>query len=138
MFHVTSRGVNQTSIFRGDDDRRVFVGVLGRTARSWSWESHAYCLMGNHFHLVVEAAREDLSFGMQRLNGIYAQGFNACYGRVGHLFQNRFASRLVEDELALMNTCLYVFDNPVRAGLCEQPEDWPWSGGRAHASLNWS
>jgi len=138
FFHVVSRGVNQTAIFRADDDRHLFVGLLDRTIRRCSWECHAYCLMGNHFHLVLEAARDDISCGMQRLNGVYAQSFNGCYGRVGHLFQNRFGVRLVESEPGLAGTCCYVFDNPVRAGLCEQPEDWPWSGGRAHAALRWS
>ncbi len=94
--------------------------------------------MGNHFHLVLEATRNDLSGGMHRLNGVYAQSFNACYDRVGHLFQNRFGVRVVESDRGLAGTCRYVFDNPVRAGFCEQPEDWPWSGGRAHAALRWS
>ena len=87
---------------------------------------------------MLEAARDDLSEGMQRLNGVYAQSFNGCYGRVGHLFQNRFGVRLVESERGLAGTCRYVFDNPVRAGLCDQPEDWPWSGGRALAALRLS
>ena len=77
IFHVVSRGVNRTSIFLADDDRHLFVGLLNRTMRRCAWECHAYCLMGNHFHLVLEAARDDVSSGMQRLNGIYAQTFNA-------------------------------------------------------------
>ena len=138
FFHVVSRGVNRTSIFLADDDRHLFVGLLNRTMRRCAWECHAYCLMGNNVHLVLDSARDDVSSGMQRLNGIYAQSFNGSYGRVGHLFQNRFGVRLVESERGLAGTCRYVFDNPVRAGLCDQPEDWPWSGGREHAALRWS
>ena len=138
FFHLISRGVDRAPIFLADDDRQFFVGLLNSTMRRSSWECHAYCLMGNHFHLVLEAARDDISEGMQRLNGVYAQSFNACYGRIGHLFQNRFGARLVESESGLAGTCRYVFDNPVRAGLCDQPEDWPWSGGRAHEALRWS
>jgi REP element-mobilizing transposase RayT len=86
--------------------------------------------MGTHYHLVLEAERALLSRGMHRLNGLYAQSFNERHERRGHLFGDRFVSRVVEDERYLRAACRYVVGNPVRAGLCTQPEDWPWSASR--------
>jgi REP element-mobilizing transposase RayT len=86
--------------------------------------------MTNHYHLVVDALRDELSAGCHRLNGVYAQTFNRRYRRKGHLFGDRFWSGLIEDDDELHDTCAYVLANPVRAGLCEQPTDWPWNGSR--------
>ena len=117
------------TIYRDSDDYAVFVSMLGRVVRRFPWKVHAYCLMPNHYHVVTEAAGADLSAGMHRLNGLYAQGFNNRYERVGHVFQNRFGARVVDGEEHLQDVCSYVLHNPVRAGLCERAEDWPWSGG---------
>ena len=84
--------------------------------------------MTTHFHLLVATSLERLSSGMHRLEGPYSQRFNAKYGRVGHLFQERFYTRVVRDELHLVNTYEYIRNNPVVAGLCDAPEDWPWTG----------
>ena len=130
FFHVTSRGVDRMTIFRNDADRRVWRKTFARAERRFGWICHAYCQMGNHFHLVVEGERDRVSAGMHALNGSYAQSFNACYARVGHLFQDRFATYLIDDDAYLEDTCEYVFMNPVRAGLCDHPADWPWSGAR--------
>jgi len=88
------------------------------------------CLMTNHFHLVLETVRPLLSAGMQRLNGRYAGWFNRKYGRTGHLFGDRFGARVVESDSYLAEVCTYVINNPVRAGLCAHPADWPWSASR--------
>ena len=87
--------------------------------------------MGNHYHLVVECAQPRLSTGMQWLNGVYAARFNRAHGRVGHLFGGRFGSIGIESEAQLAETCEYVINNPVRAGLCERAADWPWARARA-------
>jgi len=110
-------------------DRRVFLGLLDRVARRSQWDLHAWCLMTNHFHLVVENRLPNLSPGMHRLNGVYAQVFNERYERTGHLFGKRFGAKPIEDDEQLFNTVEYVFDNPVRAGLCASRQDWPWLGG---------
>ncbi len=128
-FHVTTRGNDGDDIFRTADDRRIFLALLGRIVRDLEWRLHAWCLMTNHFHLVVETRHENLSSGMQRLNGVYAQWFNACYGRTGHLFGRRFWTKRIEGERQVRVTAEYVFHNPVRAGLCASPWDWRWLGG---------
>ena len=129
LFHVATRGVAKKAIYRDDADRLVLLGLLAQTVERFEWTCHSYCLMTNHYHLVLDATRADLSDGLQMLNGIYAQGFNGRYERWGHVFGDRFWSRpLTEDELETV--CLYVMSNPVRAGLCQRISEWPWSACR--------
>ena len=130
IFHVTTRGVDKCAIYHEDADQLFFLRLVRSVTRRYDWEFYALCLMGNHYHFVVHAARELLSPGMHRLNGIYAQAFNKKYGRTGHLFGDRFATRVIEDEDYLAEACRYVINNPVRAGLCERASDWPWNGCR--------
>jgi putative transposase len=134
IFHVVSRGVARMVIFRDRDDYGGFVGLLGSVVDRFLWTHHAYCLMPNHFHLVVQTTRVRLSNGMHRLNGLYAEGFNDRYERVGHVFQDRFGARLIEDGSYLTAACAYVVNNPVRAGLVDTAEEWPWSSAGAHVS----
>jgi len=116
-------------IYHDDNDRRNFLSLLVLVVQNYEWTCQAFCLMTNHYHLVLDTTQVNLSDGMQVLNGDYAQGFNGKYGRWGHLFGDRFWSRsLHENELE--QVCLYVMDNPVRAGLCKQRDDWPWSACR--------
>ncbi|HWC65809.1 MAG TPA: transposase [Thermoanaerobaculia bacterium] len=136
LYHVTARGNERTSIFRDDRDRARFLEMLGSIAASSSWVVHAYCLMGNHFHLVVETPRANLSAGMQRLNGRYTQWFNIRHRRSGHLLQGRYHAVLVERDPHLLELCRYVVLNPVRAGLVAGPEKWAWSSYRATAGLS--
>ena len=129
IFHVTARGAGRIPIYREDDDRRAFLALFAAVTDRFDWSCHAFCLMTNHYHLVVEGFRLALSDGLQRLNGIYDQRFNAKYTRWGHLFGERFWCRPVdEDDLAVV--CEYVLANPVRAGLCDAIDDWPWSASR--------
>jgi putative transposase len=127
IFHVTARGVARAVIFRERDDFARFVALLASVVRRFRWRRHAYCLMPNHYHLVVETTQPQLSEGMHRLNFLYAQGFNDRYERDGHLFQNRFGARLIAEERYLARACAYVEENPVRAGLSPTAESWPWS-----------
>jgi REP-associated tyrosine transposase len=129
-YHVVTRGVDGTAIFRSDADRRFFLRLFADVVQRHDWLVHVFCLMTNHYHLVVEVLRDELSAGCHRLNGVYAQTFNRRYRRKGHLFGDRFWSGLIEDDDELHDTCAYVLANPVRAGLCEQPADWPWNGSR--------
>jgi putative transposase len=129
IFHVATRGVAKMPIYRDADDRRVFLGLLGLAAEEYEWTCHTFCLMTNHYHLVIDTTREYLSEGLQLLNGQYAQGFNGKYQRWGHVFGERFWCRPVPEE-QLETVCIYVMMNPVRAGLCDELGDWPWSACR--------
>jgi putative transposase len=126
-FHVTSRGNRGGHIFLDDLDRLDFLDLLRTTSELCEWRAHAHCLMGTHYHLILEATRELLSSGMRRLNGIYALRFNRRHGLKGHLFETRFSSYVLRDDRHLAAAVQYAVDNPVRAGLCERPADWQWS-----------
>ena len=129
-FHIGTRGVDETAIFRDDHDRRFFLALFADVVRWNDWRVHAFCLMTTHYHVVVECLREQLSAGVHRLNGSYAQRFNSRHDRRGHVFGDRFWSGLIESDEEFVAVCDYVLANPVRAGLCERPADWPWSGSR--------
>jgi|SRR5579884_770340 len=128
VYHVTVRGVACCEIFREDADRRRFTVRLKRVGKELRWTCFTYCLMTTHVHLLVSALLDDLSKGMQRTLGPYAQQFNVKYARVGHLFQDRFHVRVVRDELHFRRAYEYIRNNPVAAGMCEEPEEWPWTG----------
>jgi putative transposase len=128
LFHVTTRGGRRGDIFVDDVDRRAFLSLLGRVVSHHRWKCHAFCLMTTHYHLVVEATADDLSRGMQRLNGGYARRFNERHGTGGHLFGGRYRALAIESEEHLDAAREYVLANPVRAGLCRSVDDWPWSG----------
>ena len=127
FFHVYARGVPEQPIYVDDDDRRVFLGLLEKATARHRVVVHALCLMTTHYHALVEARCVELSRCLQRLHGGYAVGFNRRHGRFGHLFAERFASRVVTDETQLRDVCAYVLLNPVQAGLCNRIEEWPWS-----------
>jgi len=126
-FHVFSRSVAETPLYRDDADRGRFVGYLRACERAHRWTCHAFCLMTTHYHLVVESNCGALSRGLQALNGRYARSFNRRHGRFGHLFAERFSARAIGDDEYLVEACAYVLQNPVKAGLCDRTEEWPWS-----------
>ena len=104
--------------------------------RRYGWVVYAYCLMTNHYHALFQIPEEGgLSDGVRLLNGLYSRVMNRKYGRTGHLFHNRFHAAQMETESHLMAACAYIVINPVRAGICEKPEDWRWSSYRASAGL---
>jgi putative transposase len=104
-----------------------FLDLLAHIVTKLNWSLHAYCLMTNHYHLVLETPRLNLSSGMQRLNAGYAQWFNRRHAVNGHLFRHRFYSGLVESDSHLLELLRYLALNPVRGGLCARAADWPWS-----------
>jgi putative transposase len=112
-----------------------FLRLLATVSVRFAWQGWAYCLMGHHFHLLVQIPEGGLSRGMQLLNSGYAVRTNKRHGRWGHLVRNRFYSKLVEDDPHLLELCRYIVLNPVRAGFCASPEDWPWSSYRACAGM---
>jgi len=133
VYHVMSRGNNRQDIFLDDGDRRRFLATLRSVIELQNVLCHAYCLMGNHYHLLLDTPDANLSLAIRQLNGVYAQAFNRRHGRVGHVFQGRFTSRLVEKETYLLVVSRYIVLNPVRATLVPSPADWTWSSYRAHA-----
>ncbi len=141
IYHVTARGNRCEPIFAEDADRDVFLGILGAALARFDAVAFAYCLMGNHYHCVVHTRQANLSALMRQVNGVYTQAFNRRHGKVGHLFQGRFKSILVDRDAYLLEVCRYVDLNPVRAGLVEDPGAWDWSSYRAHVGLtvgpNW-
>ena len=135
VYHITSRGNGKQEIFFDDKDRKIFLSLLWEVVEREKWICYAYCLMDNHYHLLIETTRPNLSRGMRELNGIYAQKLNYVRGSVGHVFQSRYKSILVEKDNYLLELCRYIALNPVRAGIVENPEDWKWSSYRATLGL---
>jgi putative transposase len=135
MYHVTARGVVRRTIFFSDDDRRAFMSSLAETITARAWRCHSYCLMGNHYHLLVDTPNSDLPEGMRDLNSAYATRFNTANESDGHVFQGRYHARTVRSDEHALQVARYIPLNPVRAGLCPAPEDWPWSSYRAIAGF---
>ena len=133
LYHVTSRGDRRENICESDDDRRLFLSVFASACEAYNWTCHAYCLMDNHYHLLIETPEANLSRGMRQLNGVYTQSFNRSHGRSGHVFQGRYKAILVEKENYLLELSRYIVLNPVRAGMVRSVRDWPWSSYRATA-----
>ena len=131
LYHVTSRGDRREPIYEDDEDRLMFLGVLEEVVKRFNWLCHGYCLMTNHYHLVVETPDGNLSKGMRHLNGMYTQASNRRHVRTGHLFQGRFKGILVDKDSYLLELTRYVVLNPVRAGMVKHPVKYPWSSYRA-------
>src|SRR4051812_17103654 len=131
VYHVMARGNERKPIYFDDDDRRRFLELLQKVVRRYRWECLAYCLMGNHYHLVVRTPLPNISRGMRLLNGDYASRLNARYERDGHLFQGRFRSVMIRSSDHLLVALNYVLRNPIAAGYCTAAGDWPWSSYRA-------
>lgn len=135
VYHVMSRGHERAAMFRDEKDRGRFLALLGAISRDEGWEMHGYCLLGNHYHLLVETPRGGLSRGMASLNGRYARWFNRRHGRRGHFLEGRFRSVLVQKESHLLELVRYIVLNPVRAKLVKRAQEWKWSSYRATAGL---
>ncbi len=135
LYHITSRGDRKEDIYESDSDRIQFLEILGQVCDRFNWIVHAYCLMPNHYHLIVETVDGHLSQGMRQLNGVYTQAFNRSHGRVGHVFHGRFKAILVEKENYLLELGRYVVLNPVRASMVKEAVDWPWSSYRQTIGL---
>lgn len=131
LYHVTSRGDRREDIYEDDSDRLRFLDTLEHVCKTYNWVCHSYCLMTNHYHLVVETVEGNLSQGMRHLNGFYSQAYNRRHKKIGHVFQGRYKAILVEKESYLLELCRYVELNPVRARMVHKAGDWPWSSYRA-------
>jgi REP element-mobilizing transposase RayT len=133
VYHITTRGNARRPIFKDNKDLLNFLNILQQVNKRYNWICHAYCLMNNHYHLVIETPDGNLSRGMRQLNGVYTQAFNKRHKRVGHIFQGRYKAILIQKESHLLEVCRYVVLNPVRAKMVEQPEQWKWSSYQSTA-----
>jgi REP element-mobilizing transposase RayT len=135
IYHVASRGSDRKPIFWSSRDRIVFLDQLEKTLERYRLPCIAYCLMNNHYHLIVQTPDQRLSKAMQELNRGYSRRFNFNHGCSAHLFRNRFMAQLIDGDEYLLAACRYVAHNPVRAGLCRTPSAWEWSSYRASAGI---
>src|SRR5262245_13660433 len=135
VYHVMARGHERSAIFRDAEDRSKFLALLEQVATEEKWILHSYCLLGNHFHLLIETPEGALARGMRDLNGRYAQWFNWRHDRRGHVFEGRYRAAVVEKQTHLMELHRYIVLNPVRARLAEKPGEWRWSSYRATAGI---
>jgi len=135
LYHITSRGDGREPIYLGDSDRTVFLTILSHVCERYDWSCHSYCLMTNHYHLLMETHEPTLSRGMRHLNGVYTQRFNRAHARVGHVYQGRYSAVLVQKERHLLEVLRYIVLNPVRAGVVSRVRDWRWSSYRAAIGL---
>jgi len=135
VYHILSRGDRKERIFKDDKDRKTFLEILASIVKRYNFLCHAYCLMDNHYHLLIETPDGNLSQGIKYLNGVYTQKFNRVHNTVGHLFQGRFKSILIEKESYLLELCRYIVLNPVRAGIVNKPWQWKWSSYKATAGM---
>lgn len=133
VYHITNRGNDKKAVFKDDQDRETFLKILAHVNKRYHWLCHAYCLMDNHYHLMIETPDGNLALGMRQLNGVYTQARNKRYNKTGHLFQGRYKAILIQKDSHLLEVCRYVVLNPVRARMVEKPEDWRWSSYRATA-----
>ena len=135
IHHVVTRGNRRSPVFRDEVDYLVFLHLFARVASEHAWICLAYCLMPNHYHLLLQMNEPNLSHGMQQLNGTFARRFNRRHSLQDHLFRARFRSVVVEREGHGREASRYIVLNPVRARLCSQPEHWPWSSYAATAGI---
>ena len=136
LYHIYTRGIDRRNIFRDDSDREKFLDILKNSISDSDWKCYAYCLMNNHYHILIESADGNTSRGMRQLNGVYAQYFNWKHDRVGPLFQSRFRAILVDRENYFLELCRYIVLNPVRAGTVNSPEEYHWSSYRVTAGFD--
>ena len=131
LYHVTAHSNVGRTVFRDDDERAQFLALVELGMARFKWSCRSYCLLSTHYHLLFRTAEPDLSLGMQYVNGRYGQWANWNRSERGHVFEGRFKSVLVETESHALEVHRYIAMNPVRAGLVDDPEDWPWSSLRA-------
>ena len=131
LYHVTSRGDRREDIYDDETDRQIFLSIFAEGIERFNWLCYAYCLMDNHYHLLVQTPDANLSRGMRQLNGVYTQAYNRRHGKTGHLFQGRYKAILVDADAYLLELSRYIVLNPVKAGMVKRAGEWPWSSYQA-------
>ena len=128
------RGINQQNIFADDEDHEKFMAILDTYHKKMGYEIYAYCLMGNHVHLLIKEGKEILSNTMKRIGASYAYWYNWQYNRKGHLFQDRYKSEAVEDDAYFLTVLRYIHQNPLKAGLTDNVDSYKWSSYKEYTS----
>lgn len=135
LYHTVIRGVNKQNIFLDQNDKRFFIALIKRFSKKYTIQIHSYCLMDNHVHMVLGDANMALSVFMQVVSSVYARYFNRKYDRIGHLYQDRFLSEVIENNGYLVVACRYVIQNPERALICNTNE-YKWSSYASYKNKN--
>ena len=135
IYHVMARGNNKQDIFLREEDAELFLEIVAQAVTRYGIVIHAYCLMINHFHFLIETPQGNISELMKDISQSYTQLFNKRHQRVGHVFQGRYKSRLIEKDAHLLEVSRYIVNNPVRAGLVKATGDYSWSSYRQTAGL---
>jgi REP element-mobilizing transposase RayT len=127
LYHITSRGDRREDIYEDAVDREAYLKILASVITQFNWVCYAYCLMGNHYHLLIQTPDGNLSKGMRQLNGVYTQFYNRQHRKTGHLYQGRYKAILVDQDSYLLELSRYIVLNPVKAGIVQRVAQWPWS-----------
>lgn len=135
-YHIMERGIRRQIIYEEEGDYQAFLSILKSGIEKYGCVLHAYCLMTNHFHMLLETREINISKFMKYLAGCYALYFNKKYDYQGHLFEGRYKAMLVKDDAYFLQTSRYIHINPTKAGIVEQPEDYPWSSYRTIIGMN--
>ena len=133
-YHVMNRGRRSDRIFEGRNDYLMFIDLLKEATELWDIRISAYCLMSNHYHLLIHTPKGNLSRCMRHINGVYTQRFNRIHGFDGQLFRGRFKSIVVDGDSYLLQLVRYIHRNPLRAGVAEHLEDYPWTSHKGYVS----
>lgn len=131
IYHVILRGINRQQVFHDEEDYRRFISLLMRYRDVSGYELYAYCLMGNHIHLLLREGAEPLAIVFRRIGASFVYWYNLKYRRTGHLFQDRFKSEAVEDDRYFLTVLRYILRNPVKAGICTTPGAYAYSNYQA-------
>ncbi|MBE6774904.1 MAG: transposase [Ruminococcaceae bacterium] len=137
IYHIMLRGINKQQIFEDEEDYEKFLWVIKDTKELSGYKLFAYCLMGNHIHLLIKEEKEPLEQIFKRIGGKFVYWYNIKYQRVGHLFQDRFKSEPVEDDAYFLTVLRYIHQNPVKGNLCENVEDYKFSSYREYTDREW-
>ena len=132
IYHVMLRGIDRQGIFLDDEDALRFLTVISQCRELGGFRLFAYCLMGNHAHMLLQAEREPIDLVMKRIGTRYSVWFNSKYGRAGHLFQDRYKSEAIHDDSYYLTALRYILNNPVKAGICVRAEEYPYSSAREY------
>lgn len=127
VYHIILRGINRQTIFRDEEDHKRFLYTLSNFRNTSGYRIYAYCLMGNHLHLLIKEENEKLGITMRRIGASYVYWYNYKYERSGHLFQDRYKSEAVEDDSYLLTVIRYIHQNPVKAGITDDVSSYRWS-----------
>ncbi|UNC93523.1 transposase [Candidatus Contubernalis alkaliaceticus] len=134
VYHIMCRGNHRHEIYRDDEDRQVYLTKLQETMEYFPYLLHGYCLMTNHVHLQLETIDINISEIMKKINMLYVLYFNKKYSFVGHLFQGRYRSEIIEEDPQFLSTSRYIHMNPVMANMVETPIEYPWSSYKVYLS----